>query len=412
MIATGAAQQGFSTPPFLPTPGGIVNVIPSPVQSFAYAPLSAQQGQQPPDYATIQAFARNGNDASNFFTDICPTCGNVHHLYSLAPYICHSGKTATAGWPGTVYTPVVPNDCDLPSGDLVWLAYGFNIFLGVGSDYCTYSWDAQTWYHSNIPKSEWQTVVVGADKFVVGGYDQWHNGIIATSPDGQNWTRRTLPTGSGDIQYLIWTGAQYVGIGQGIGGSTSAGTCVTSPDGITWTARTMPAGWWGGIAYNGTNLYVAIDYNGLCATSPDAVTWTSRTGLYDGKRSPQDISYGNGVFCIVGLNTTCATSTDGITWTDRADAGGNYVAVRWDGAQFVSVGNNSAMTSPNGTTWTARTLPNGYYVDMDFATSPSKYYCAVGFQGAAARSYDGQTWVTNTVVGGWEILHAGKIIES
>ena len=408
----GAAPSAFyPQPPILPTPYGINCVLPDPVSNFLMTPDSPGQGMTPSDYAILQAFMRNGQDSTNYLTDVCPTCGNIHHLFSLAPFTCHSGKTATAGWPGTTYIPVVPNNCDLPSGDLVWLAYGLNIFLGIGSDYCTYSWDAQTWYHSNIPKGEWQTVVVGSNKFVAAGYSQWHDGIIATSPDGQNWTQQTLPAGTGDIQYLIWTGTQYVGIGQNCN-KPAAGTCITSPDGITWTARTLPAGWWGGIAYNGSNLYVAIDYNGKCATSPDAITWTLRTGLNNGARFPQDISYGNSLFCIVGLGGTCATSTDGITWTDRVDAGGSYVAVRWDGAQFISVGNNCAMTSPNGTTWTARTLPNGYYVDMDFASAPSKYYCAVGFQGAAARSYDGQTWATDTVIGGWDVLRQNKMIES
>lgn len=92
-----------------------------------------------------------------------------------------------------------------------------------------------------------------------------------TSPDGINWTSRTLP-----ITPQTRTGLRYVNGLWFLGGLS--GALYTSPDGITWTSRTSGAG---ANRVNGfgfaANLYVAVGNGGYVATSPDGATWTARS---------------------------------------------------------------------------------------------------------------------------------------
>jgi uncharacterized protein YmfQ (DUF2313 family) len=113
------------------------------------------------------------------------------------------------------------------------------------------------------------------------------------------------------------------------------------------------------VAYNGTNLWVAVGSYGAIQTSSDGITWSKRTSptVYNFNAVAYDTA--NGLWCAVGNHGLIQTSSDGITWTARIPGGsftGNFNAVAHDQVGlWVAVGaSGEIQTSPDGITWTHR----------------------------------------------------------
>ena len=136
-----------------------------------------------------------------------------------------------------------------------------------------------------------------------------------------------------------------------------------SGGGINWTNRKIGVNdSIRKIAYNGTNLYVAVGANGTLFSSPDGKTWTSRTSGF-GANGIDDVYFGNGLWVAVGVNGTITTSTDAITWTARtSNMSTNRIrAVYYANSLWVAVGAGGGTTntggitySSDGTTWTRK----------------------------------------------------------
>lgn len=130
---------------------------------------------------------------------------------------------------------------------------------------------------------------------------------------------------------------------------------------ITWTQRANLASGqgFGDLAYNGTNLWVAIGSAGTLLTSSDGITWTARTSGF-GAQGINGIAYGGGVWVAVGNNATISSSSDGITWTVRSVSFGsnNFFGVSYGNGNFVAFGQGGGdlntgglATSSDGTSW-------------------------------------------------------------
>ena len=106
------------------------------------------------------------------------------------------------------------------------------------------------------------------------------------------------------------------------------------------------------IAYNGSNLYVAVGDAGKLYTSADRVTWTSRTSGF-GSNNIRSVVFGNSIWVAVGQNGTITTSTDGITWTARtSNMSTNIIQmVVYDNSLFVAVGNGGGTLNTGGITY-------------------------------------------------------------
>jgi hypothetical protein len=140
------------------------------------------------------------------------------------------------------------------------------------------------------------------------------------------------------------------------------------------------------MAYNGTDLYVAVGYRkdggatytNLAWTSTDAITWTVRTpgGSGDGSATQagilSGIVYANSLWVAVGrgtdggTNANIRTSTDGITWTTRTSGvAQNFTRITYGGpsggrflaARFGAINGAAVASSTDAITWTAFSTP-------------------------------------------------------
>lgn len=134
--------------------------------------------------------------------------------------------------------------------------------------------------------------------------------------------------------------------------------------GLTWTSQAISANTINVIAYNGSNLYVAVGQSGTLLTSTDGKTWTSRTSGF-GSNNIQDVTWDstNSLWIAVGGNGTITTSSDGTTWTARTSnmSTNQMYKVFTSAGTTVAVGDGGGTTntggitySTNGTTWTRK----------------------------------------------------------
>lgn len=246
-----------------------------------------------------------------------------------------------------------------------------------------------TWTTRQLAQTRtWFGPAFGAGVFVLVGQT---SNVALTSPDGVNWTARTLPTSSGWTD-VIFAGGQFVAISN----STAA---ATSPDGITWTARTNGGGAlaWVQVAY-GNGTYVAVQASGSSAgiaTSPDGITWTSR--VLPNAATYATIAYGNGQFVVPQPNSSNVyTSPDGTTWTTRSmGATAAWGQVAFGNGVHVAVVNGSTVTAYStngGVSWTAGAQPVAG-ARVSFANG---YFFAMSTAGAAT-SIDGINWTSRTL---------------
>jgi hypothetical protein len=157
--------------------------------------------------------------------------------------------------------------------------------------------------------------------------------------DGLKWsTLTTLPSQTGNSGKFL----------------TTNGTAASwAASGTTWTHRGA-AGTHSfiEIAYNGSNLWVAVGSAGALYSSPDAITWTSRTSQF-GADGILDVAYGNGLWVAVGEQGKISTSTDGITWTARTSnmSTNSIYRVVYANSVWVAVGSGGGTTNTGGITY-------------------------------------------------------------
>ncbi|MDO8331071.1 MAG: YncE family protein [Fluviicoccus sp.] len=197
------------------------------------------------------------------------------------------------------------------------------------------------------------------------------NGIIATSSDGKNWTRRTnpLPQALFGVNVNTSTG-EMIAVGE-------MGAILTSTDGAAWTVRAgnstaLPVTAnaltafteviWGG---PGAGMFVAIGNAGTLYTSVNGSNWTKVavtttndfTGITWGGLPGQQKF-------VASLRGTASsdwayTSSDGVTWTPvarpAAASGGSdglgMFGVVWNGSKFVGADLYDLYDSVDGVNW-------------------------------------------------------------
>lgn len=267
---------------------------------------------------------------------------------------------------------------------------------------------------------------------------------IVTSPDGITWTIRNSSYVLPSLNYVVWNGTDFIAV-------ATLGVYYVSPNGITWTPQndvsmanflcvdvvfgrtiafgqkvvvlaggsrveqmTSAIGWNGAfsaqnaqranpqsIAYNGTDLYVAVGSNNGIYTSSDGVEWTGRfaqpASAVAGTANLDKVYYVNNTFIAMGGFSTnqdsVFTSTDGITWTVRNFTTNGMNAAAALGSTIVVVGQGSTATNcysstNGGVSWSPRSVAVNALSDITTAFS---LFVAVG-QSGIFTSPDGATW--------------------
>ncbi len=198
------------------------------------------------------------------------------------------------------------------------------------------------------------------------------------------------------LRGITWDGTHFVA-------SSDNGAILTSTDGVAWYTRTIKS-----MAWNGTNLYLAIVDNGLVLTSPDGTNWTVRTPsvtnnpglgtLFSGNF--QDVVWGNGRFVMVGDNGIVLSSLFGITWTSETTGTSETLrSITYGAASFITVGDNGTIMYrdhlPTTTLWLTQTsgvTENLYGVALTGNAVSPPTVVAVGNNGTILNSLTLTTW--------------------
>ncbi len=251
-------------------------------------------------------------------------------------------------------------------------------------------------------------VIWSQGQFVASRFDAGtQQGAILASTNGLVWSQ--LPAEVYRPGRLSWNGTQYLALSDGASNVIEVSSSNLSQWDVTWPLSNDIRGAITGIAWNGSDAYVAISNLGGIYSSPDALAWTVH-GTVCGEDNVRacwgDVIWAQGMFVAVGDAARILTSTDGIDWQARAPGftvgvDDNFTAVIHHGNRFVVVGaGGRIVTSDDGIAWTARTSNsslnltgivwgNNEYLAVGNVVAERDY---AGGVGGVLRSGDGVTW--------------------
>jgi hypothetical protein len=168
--------------------------------------------------------------------------------------------------------------------------------IGDTDNKIAYSYDGITWVNTSVSSIFDQSSDMGVRSiawngqlWVAGGDNNLDETVIATSPDGINWTKRTIPVSLtiGPLHSVAWNGSLWMAVGED--GITGRGFILTSPNGTTWTNISSNLGGTNPflriktVSWNGARWFIGGNSptsTGVLLTSADAITWTSKaTGI-------------------------------------------------------------------------------------------------------------------------------------
>ena len=180
--------------------------------------------------------AASANDAAWTNGGNLPFTSAVSAAYGNSVWVTvgGAGSAASTGDGVTWVARTIPT---LGSGTYSAVAYGAGTFVAVstGSNATAYSTNGTTWVAGGtLPSSTtWSSIAYGNGRFVAiasGG-----RAVAYSIDNGATWATM----GAGLPSSQTWTKISY-GQGLFVAVASSAAVCATSPDGINWTSRTMP----------------------------------------------------------------------------------------------------------------------------------------------------------------------------
>ena len=216
---------------------------------------------------------------------------------------------------------------------------------------------------SNFPSLPWRGIAYGNGLFVAvasrGGAGISTTESIATSPDGVNWTFRTIPSIT-NLTNITYQNGMFIAIG------AVSQRAFYSYDGINWANATNMVGIVYGITY-GKDKFVAckIDNPGFRINiSYDGKNWQGVSTPSTMDLSWTSVTYANDRYVAVAESTvsgSIAISYDGLSWNNvtRPSAGTltTYTVTYGKGLFVVTCSQGKIMTSPDGINWTVRDTP-------------------------------------------------------
>ena len=271
------------------------------------------------------------------------------------------------------------------SGPLYGIAYGDNTFVAVGGfGAIRTSPDGANWTTRSLGIGNSLSDVTFANGiFVAVGW----NDTLLTSPDGVNWTKQTLGTDNGWLRAVTYGNGIFVAVGWN-------GTILTSPDGASWAAQSSGIGYGLESVVYADGTFVAVGGFGTILTSPDGIGWTVR-----GSRMGSDlfgVAYGDGTFVVLGSGGIIFSSRDSVSWAlQYLGTGSKLSDATYANNTFVAVGRSGTiLTSPDGASWTAQSSGIGY--DLESIVYANGTFVAVGWSGTVLTSSDGVSWTAQS----------------
>lgn len=250
-----------------------------------------------------------------------------------------------------------------PGETIEQLEWGKNGFVALGTKHIFTSKDGTNWTTSYTLKSQrgWNGLHVVNNTIFVSSYD---NKYVLVSKDGVTWSTKTY-NASAAIRDLIWSGKQYIGVGNGI---------YTSTDGVNWKKQSKsPKGVQLKTVLYGNNTYIVTGSSNLDGVANSNIAYTSKDGITWKKIN---LSY---------LQTNI--------YTMYPVKGG-----------FAGIGSNDKQNSPDGTysiytkdgsTWSYRLIGTATSGDFNALATNGKRTVAVGMYGSVVYTDDGKTWRTS-----------------
>lgn len=279
-----------------------------------------------------------------------------------------------------------------PPNKLYGIAWNGSRYVAVGANGTVMSSsNLTTWtVHDTGVTHTLRSVASSAARFVAVGENAVGQAIVLASADGTTWsvqytlgacqaTSCVTPT---QLSKVIWTGTQFVAVGQELVGTGTPRVYVlvlTSPDGLTWTQRADKVMDLGLLDYIPSFRHVtSVAWSGgvyavlaLDSTSFDPIVWVSANAEQWSQSAPLpseavwgaplfDVTWGNGRFVAVGITgwgggAPVFVSTEGINWlvdstiTDLPEMNAITAGVN----EYVAVGDTHRQRSPDGLLWTA-----------------------------------------------------------
>ena len=251
-----------------------------------------------------------------------------------------------------------------------------------------------TWTLRNSPSAYlFNSIAHGNGTFVAVGAGK----TIMTSSNGVSWTTQT----GADANFfagnaITWDGSQFIMVGDSSNLTTHAPLIATSPDGVTWTRRTWTHGSTTQLTdvSGNANRLTAVGLGATIITSTDqGATWTTESTPSGAVTDLYGVTDNGSTRIAVGRNDASqgvVLINTGSGWS-KVNSYSSFIPkdVIWTGSQFVAVGASSVnyganavvMYSSDGTSWTQVNLPTtaapAGYVLRDVVWTGSTLY-AVG----------------------------------
>ncbi len=218
---------------------------------------------------------------------------------------------------------------------------------------------------NSVTWTGWQYVVVGNEGTIYTSPDgtSWTDRSLGEN-DNFNWLRSVASNGSiivavgetrndfsinrSELRSVTWTGSQFVAVGIGRTPDNAYPMLLTSPDGLNWTDRSLPT-------YLNVPLYdviqagnktIAIGY-GLSMISTNGQDWT----VHEIPKAIAAFSLAWSGNKLLGAGNGIFVTADGINWQQTFPGNtlaDNFKCASWDGYKYVVAGKyeRTVMISP------------------------------------------------------------------
>jgi len=163
-----------------------------------------------------------------------------------------------------------------------------------------------------------------------------NSGVVASSSDGQAWNVRAGAAGS-HKNAVAYGMEKFVAVG--------CGSIATSQDGASWYSQSAPC--LQGVVV-GSNLIVAVGWEGTILTSADGLSWTDHhidpPGIFDPQENFEVVIHAQDMFITASDKGRLFSSIDGREWVRHETVSANALRhLTFANGTLMAVGDNQTI---------------------------------------------------------------------